>query len=167
MGYTHYFERDNKNKGSAFMFGKLSLDVKKIIDEAQKQGIVIRGGDGTGLPTFTEGYFSFNGDATDGNDHETFYWEALPEQPEWQTKHFANTERATTVFDFCKTARKPYDAVVCAVLIRAKVIYGDLVEIRSDGDWDGGGWDEWQEGRKLYETVFGEVAPCPMETANA
>lgn len=167
MGYTHYFERDNDEKGSAEIFGRLALDAKKIIEEAQAQGIVIRGGDGTGEPVFTEGYFSFNGDADNGNDHETFHWSASPEQPDWQADFFAQTDRANIVFDFCKTARKPYDAVVCAVLIRAKVLYGDLLEVRSDGEWDGGGWGEWQEGRELYKTVFGETPRSPMRTVNA
>ena len=56
---------------------------------------------------------------------------------------------------------KPYDAVVTAILIRAKSIYGSCVEISSDGDWS-----EWQAGREMYETVFGEVAECPFEGAS-
>jgi len=140
------------------MFGKLALDAKAIIAEAQKQGIAIRGYDGNGEPEYNEAYFRFNGDASEGHDYETFAWEALPEQPDWQRKHYAAEGRNPhQIFDFCKTAHKPYDAVVCAVLIRAKVIYGDLVEVRSDGDWT-----DWQAGRTLYETVFGEEAPSPF-----
>lgn len=166
MGYTHYFERDDRNKGSAYMFGSLALDAKKIIAEAQNQGIVIRGNDGTGEPEFTEAHFSFNGDSAGAEDlaHETFYWEALPEQPEWQKKDFANRENPHAIFDFCKTAYKPYDAVVTAVLIRAKVIYGKLVEIRSDGDWENDSeYGNWRAGRELYARVFGTEAPCPLE----
>lgn len=159
MGYTHYHTRNAKNKGSAYMFGKLALDAKAIITEAEKRGIVIRGYDGTGEPEFTEGYFRLNGDASEGLDHETFAWEALPDQPEWQRKHFeANGRNPNEIFDFCKTAYKPYDTVVTAILIRAKVIYGNLVEVRSDGDWNAG----WQAGRELYEAVFGEEAPSPF-----
>lgn len=165
MGYTHYFTRNNRNKGSAFMFGKLALDAKAVIAEASKRGIVIRGGLGTGEPDFTEGYFSLNGDEQGETDlaHETFHWEALPEQPDWQRKHFVSSGRnPDDIFNFCKTAYKPYDAVVTAILIRAKVIYGKLVDIRSDG-----GWSEWQAGRDLYEATFGEQAPCPFEMATA
>jgi len=159
MGYTHYHTRNARAKGSAYMFGKLALDAKAIIAEAQKQGIAIRGYDGNGEPEYNEAYFRFNGDASEGHDYETFAWEALPEQPDWQRKHYAAEGRNPhQIFDFCKTAHKPYDAVVCAVLIRAKVIYGNLVEVRSDGDWT-----DWQAGRTLYETVFGEQAPNPLE----
>jgi hypothetical protein len=55
---------------------------------------------------------------------------------------------------------KPYDAVVTAILIRAKTIYGSCAEISSDG-----GWSDWKKGRDLYETVFGEVAECPFSEA--
>lgn len=160
MGYTHYHIRDNRNKGSAYMFGKLALDAKAIIAEAQKRGLVIRGYDGEGEPEFTEGYLRFNGNAEKGEDYETFAWEALPTQPEWQAK--SGHGQPHDIFDFCKTAHKPYDAVVTAVLIRAKVIYGDLVKVRSDGDWS-----EWKAGRDIYEAVFGELAPNPFGMVSA
>ncbi len=163
MGYTHYHSRNTKNLGSAYFYGKLALDAKAIIAEAERRGVTIRGYDGEGSPEFTEAFFRFNGNAETGEDYETFAWEALPEQPEWQREHFSGRgKNPNEIFDFCKTAHKPYDAVVTAVLIRAKVIYGKCVEIRSDGDWS-----DWQAGRDIYEAVFGEVAPCPMEMANA
>ena len=85
----------------------------------------------------------------------------IAEQPEWQRQHFsASGKNPNEIFDFCKTAHKPYDSVVTAILIRAKVIYGDLVSISSDG-----GWSEWQAGRNIYEAVFGEPAPNPFGMA--
>lgn len=158
MGYTHYWDRDAKNVGSAYLFGKLALDVKSVIARANTEGIVICGAMGEGEPEFTEGYFAYNGSQVGGLDHETFYWEALPEQPDWQRKHFGNSR----IFTFCKTAYKPYDAVVTATLIRAKVVYGKLVDISSDGSWS-----EWQAGRDLYALTFGEEAPCPFAEVTA
>ncbi len=152
MGYTHYHIRDNRNKGSAYFYGKLALDAKAIIAEAKKRGIAVCGYDGTGEPEFNEGYFRFNGNAEAGEDYETFAWEALPTQQAWEAERGGND-----IFDFCKTQYRPYDAVVTAVLIRAKVIYGDLVTVRSDGSWS-----EWQAGRDIYEAVFGELAPSPF-----
>lgn len=159
MGYTHYFIRDKKRLGSAYFYGKLALDAKAIISEAKNSGIVIGDKVGYGSPEFTEAYFSLNGDAKAGFDHETFHWEALPVQPEWQKEY---QKGGSEIFDFCKTAYKPYDAVVTAILIRAKVIYGNCVSIRSDGDWS-----DWQAGRDLYEKVFGELAPNPFEGWNS
>ena len=59
---------------------------------------------------------------------------------------------------FCKTARLPYDAVVAACLIVAYDIYGEQVSIGSDGEWD-----DWDLGKKLYESTFGRSPMCPFE----
>jgi len=148
------------------MFGQLALDTKKIIAQAEQDGIRIRNGHGEGEPEFNEAYFSINGDAShyvEGRDlaHETFCWEGIPSISE-------HRKDEPKTFDFCKTAYKPYDAVITAILIRAKTIYGSCVEISSDGDWEGNpnfpdGYGSWENGRELYETVFGEVAECPFE----
>jgi hypothetical protein len=158
MGYTHYVTRPRKSAGSAYMFGKLAIDAKKICEHANANGIRIRNGEGLGEPEFTEASFSINGDTTvsiNGRDlaHETFYWAGIPEIREWRKDE-------PDYFDFCKTAYKPYDAVVTAILIRAKTIYGSCVSVSSDGNWS-----EWQAGRDMYEKVFGEVAECPFEKA--
>lgn len=155
MGYTHYNYRPRKNAGSAYMYGKLALDAKAICEHAYTIGIKLgdwSGENGTS-PQFTEGEFSLNG--IDDMSHETFTWKALPTQVEWRKDE-------PEIFDFCKTAMKPYDAVVTAILIRAKEIYGSCVSISSDGDWS-----EWKDGRDLYEAVFGEVAECPFDKVEA
>ena len=155
MGYTHYNYRPRKNAGSAYMYGKLALDAKAICEHAYTIGIKLgdwSGENGTS-PQFTEGEFSLNG--IDDMSHETFTWKALPTQVEWRKDE-------PEIFDFCKTAQKPYDAVVTAILIRAKEIYGSCVSISSDGDWS-----EWKDGRDLYEAVFGEVAQCPFDKVEA
>jgi len=160
MGYTHYIDRPVDNSGTPEQFIKLALDAKQIIEQAKADGIRVRGGDGLGEPEFNEAFFSINGDAEsffEGRDlaHETFYWAGQPKHQEWRVGE-------PNYFNFCKTAYKPYDAVVTAILIRAKVIYGSCVDVRSDGDWS-----DWQSGRDLYEKVFGEVAECPLERAVA
>lgn len=155
MGYTHYNYRPRKNAGSAYMYGKLALDAKAICEYAYTIGIKLgdwSGENGT-QPQFTESEFSLNG--IDDMSHETFTWKALPTQSEWRKDE-------PEIFDFCKTAMKPYDAVVTAILIRAKEIYGSCVSVSSDGDWS-----EWQDGRDLYEAVFGEVAECPFDKVEA
>ena len=63
MGYTHYWERPRNNAGSAYMFGLLALDAKKIIAEGERDGIRIRNAYGEGEPEFNEARFALNGDA--------------------------------------------------------------------------------------------------------
>lgn len=70
-----------------------------------------------------------------------------------ETFHLSNKQD----MNFCKTAFKPYDEVVTAVLIRAKYYFGEALSVGSDGYWS-----EWQAGRDLYERTFGEVAETPI-----
>jgi len=166
MGYTHYWKRPRNNYGTAEMFGRLALDAKKIIAQAELDGIRIRDGFGEGEPNFNEAFFAINGDTNahtpDGRDlaHETFLWEGVPTIDEWRKDE-------PQTFDFCKTAYKPYDAVITAILIRAKKIYGECVKVSSDGNWSKserwGDYGNWLAGRNLYERVFGEVAESPFD----
>ncbi len=140
MGYTHYWERD-PNAEASDAYGRLALDIQKIVQAAQAAGIALGDGFGENEPIFNEGHISFNGYGKES--YETFFWPAVPEIQDWRAE-------GSLIFNFCKTAMKPYDAVVTASLIRAKDIYGDAILVHSDGDWD-----DWQEGRQLYKAVFG------------
>lgn len=151
MGYTHYWYRPVNNSGTDQQYAELRMDTARIITTAVLGGIEIRGPFGTGQPEFSEERFAFNGDAEDDQYHETFAWRRHPRLPDWDTSN------SQEYFAFCKTAYKPYDAVVTAVLIRAKEIYGDLVRVKSDGDWG-----EWIDGRMLYLATFRREPTPPI-----
>ena len=72
----------------------------------------------------------FNGVGEDG--HETFY--LSPDESGW---------------GFCKTARKPYDIVVVAILSMLDEYLGDKFEWRSDGDNE-----DHLTGKRLYQSVI-------------
>ncbi len=57
---------------------------------------------------------------------------------------------------FCKTNHAPYDKVVCALLLAAKNVYGQDLDLSSDGEWD-----NWSPGRELYKSVFDEEPERP------
>ena len=122
MGYTHYWTI--KEELSADAFAKLQEGIKAIIQTANEAGISIS-------DESTDGTIAFNG--IGANSHETFVIRV-----------------GDTGFNFCKTAEKPYDAVVTASLILLKKELGLEVLISSDGRWI-----DWQGGQLLYETVFG------------
>jgi hypothetical protein len=133
MGYTHYWNDKYR------ITEPLVDDVNAIIKQAQEDGIIIRGYDGTGDPIVTTDLISFNGDADNGLDYETAYFKNDFEESQ-----------------FCKTGGvAPYDAVVCAVLLRIRH-YNEKFAIGSDGDWR-----EWKNGRELYTKVFGETPSKP------
>lgn len=112
MGYTRYWKRTEKPITEDFL-----EEVKKIIVDCAKKGIAIRDWDGTGNPTITLDKITFNGNSKADKDlsHESFFLNNIP-----------------TDFDFCKTARKPYDYAVKRILKKA-VEYGIVTDVRSDG----------------------------------
>ena len=146
MGYTHYYDGLACN-------AEMAQAVADIVDHAKAHGIGIRGGGGYGEPVIVDCLICLNGDADKGYDHETFY---VPAQPD------------PSDFQFCKTARKPYDAVVVATLIWA--ILNDAenaYKIGSDGTWedwshDRGGYGSIT-GAELYEEVFGPIGYAALE----
>jgi len=153
MGYTHYWYRQLASRDQPHTkasYGALALDIKRICEVATGLGIELGNaeGDEGSKPEFTESQVMLNGIGE--NSHETFSWLARVEQRN-------HDKGEPSIFYFCKTAHKPYDAVVTASLIRAKHYYGNEVDVKSDGDWA-----EWQTGRDLYQLAFGEVASNPM-----
>lgn len=143
MGYTHYFTVTGTSRDDALRFEMFSRGVQTIINYATEyDGIEIADGLGEELGKWDADneVVRFNGYGADA--HETFYFTVFQQG-----------------FGFCKTARKPYDAVVTACLIHMKDIYGDLVDIASDGEWS-----EWQDGARLYRNATGMTAENPMQS---
>ena len=133
MGYTHHY------RGWVSLDGDLLEEIQEIIDASE---VEIKGWDGFGLPTIDEEKVSLNGTDADDEKHETF-----------TIVHGVNH------INFCKTAHKPYDEVVGAILLRVSH-YNKRFKVSSDGRWDA---DEWAAPRALYVKVFGEEAERPEE----
>jgi hypothetical protein len=146
VGYTHYFSKVNSTTDEALRFEMFARGARTIIEYAIKyDGIALAGWDGEveGAWEITDEVVRFNG--LGENSHETFSWSA-----------------DASGFNFCKTAYKPYDAVVTACLIHLKDIYGEAVSIGSDGDWS-----EWSDGARLYRNATGLTAENPMTPEEA
>ena len=125
MGYTHYWTLENGLESSKW---ETFLEgARQIIETAKDAGIQIEDSS-AGAAIFVNGI----GDGA----HEDFV-----------------ITSEDTGFDCCKTAEKPYDTVVTAILIYLKSVFGNDVVIKSDGKWQ-----DWESGVLLYETVF-DVQP--------
>jgi hypothetical protein len=141
MGYTHYFTKTRESRDNELLFEMFSIGVRKIINYAvEMDGLEIADGLGEELGKWEADtqIVRFNGYGSDS--HETFLFSVDADG-----------------FGFCKTARKPYDAVVTACLIHMKEIYGALVDIGSDGYWS-----EWSDGARLYRNATGLTAENPL-----
>lgn len=136
MGYTHYWHPAGelpKAKWSAFQ-----KDVKAIL-KASPTPVVFEMDDPK-PPQVTAERVRFNGKGEDG--YETFVFQRY--DPEG--------------FAFCKTDRRAYDPVVCAVLLAADHHFGKAVKVTSDGEWP-----EWRHGAELYQKATGRVPVKPAE----
>lgn len=148
MGYTNYFNYNpdaiEDTEKLRKMFNRASKQIKKFADWINaNKSFKICGGLGVGKPIFNESEVWFNGDASEHLDHETFriYW-------------------AKDGRDFCKTARKPYDMLVCfALLTFAEIFPKDAFSFSSDGTMED---VEWQRGVEYYETFTGKTAKIPQ-----
>lgn len=120
MGYTHYWEL---SKDSKALSKQCLEDVKKVIEQHKK--IIQFEDDNNKEPIVTNTAIRFNGIGENG--HETFYFETPPKEDEYRKF------REGVLFSFCKTAKKPYDIVVCKLLLILKADLQKNMKLSSDG----------------------------------
>lgn len=110
MGYTHYW----RLKGPIALkeWKAITAAAKVVLDTAKVP--IQREYDDTAPPVINTDEIRFNGVEDDG--HETFLF-----------------GRADDGFNFTKTAQKPYDEVVVAVLKAIKKVLGGAITLSSDG----------------------------------
>ena len=101
------------------------------------------GGDGTGEPKFTDDIIIFNGENKDDMSHETFVMERQSE---------GRAENGL-IFEFCKSARKPYDLMVKISMLRLKHHFPQT-EISCDG-----GAEDWKQAKEIYKKAFKTTPP--------
>lgn len=130
MGYTNY------HRGTVAT-AEIAEDARKIVATAQSEGIGIHGPNGAGEPIISATEISFNGDASECLDYETFGIYA--------EEHELHDHPLT---GFTKTDRMPYDAAVVAVLIAAHLRTGAGASCDNGGDADS---EEIMNGISLFE----------------
>jgi len=129
MGYTHYFSLNKA--ASQTQKNKIHNFTKKVLTYFRE--LVQYETDNYELPTNKDGVIRFNGVESLG--HETFY-----------------LDLNETGFNFCKTARKPYDLPTCIVLIICKQILGNKLELSSDGYFN----EDWNEAIEWFNDNLSE-----------
>lgn len=142
MGYTHYWETAKKidKKNWKVLMGAVNILFKGCEKTIQKEYT------DTSEAEVNIDRIRFNGIGEDG--HETFLLSREGRVSEWAREERKNS--STPCFGFCKTARKPYDEYVTAVLILAKLYLGDQIKLSSDGTAL-----EWQSGVDLINDKMG------------
>lgn len=143
MGYTHYWRQrksitDEQWNAIVRDFVKLYGALPPHTDTAgayhSDQPLMVE-------RNITDDRISFNGTGPEGTDlgHEDFWLEKQPGE-----------------FSFCKTARKPYDLLVCATLIVVDAMAPGALEITSDGEPA-----EWMPALDFVTSVLGNGHTIP------
>ena len=130
MGYTHYWRFSKVVKNIDQSEEKFAAAVNLFKEKIKElpQNIRLANGVGEGEPIITPTKVVFNGSAENGEDYETFAITLADDESESE-------------FNFCKTARLPYDAAVCLALLCFKDVYGNDFNYSSDGDINDEGWE--------------------------
>ena len=130
MGYTHYWRFSKVVKNIDQSEEKFAAAVNLFKEKIKElpQNIRLANGVGEGEPIITPTKVVFNGSAENGEDYETFAITLADDESESE-------------FNFCKTARLPYDAAVCLVLLCFKDAYGNDFNYSSDGGINDEGWE--------------------------
>ena len=143
MGYTHYYQR--RMALGMDGFAAFSEDAARLVSAAAERGIELAGlmGKPDTVPEVNANRVAFNG--SEEGAHEGFLLEWI-----FEGRYTQTPDSRGHYFDCCKTARKPYDTVVAAVLIAARHRFGADIRVSSDGEDS-----EWDPARDLCQDVLG------------
>ena len=146
MGYTHYWRKDPELPAKSW--AAFTKDVTRLVQFVKDDvGIPLNWeSDDKRAPAITSDLVRFNGVGEDG--HETFFFKREASKEDTARAKKDDWLRGK-VFAFCKTAYKPYDIAVTAVLIAASKHFGEHILISSDGNDEG-----WKAGRNLVQRVL-------------
>jgi hypothetical protein len=147
MGYTHYWRvRPTADAGA---WREALVEAAEIVRHSP---VSLAGWDGNGEPELSEDGIRFNG--VGELAHETF--ELLADPARYEPAPWGESIPGY-VFSFCKTARKPYDIVVTALLAALHDRLGpSVIIVTSDGDPQ-----DWADGCQLASCVLGRQIACP------
>lgn len=154
MGYTHYWYYNPSKATSpdtSAAFVKAVSEITKYKELLESRGLVVCGSLGEGEAQLTPDLIAYNGDASKDLDHESFYIERQAQQDR-------------NGFNFCKTARKPYDTLVCLSLIALFEAFANpkVFSYCSDGSDDE---EEWQAAYEVYREMNSKEPPTLAEAA--
>lgn len=148
--YTHYWYRQPAVEITDKQWKSLCGFFYESKRQLHQEGIELVFEDDDLRPPFvTDTMIRFNGVGDDGHETMLLYRGTDDARP-----GFDDTDRG--IFHFCKTARKPYDVAVSALLLAAQHYAPGAWRISSDGDREEA---EWQAGIALFEKIAGVKAP--------
>lgn len=147
MGYTHYQRQTGDCSPATWQ--AICHDVKKLL---AANTVPIEGWE-EGDDLITPDAIHFNGVGEDA--HETFILNRC-QRPPYSYEEQDSDYAKNGAFEFCKTAYKPYDLLVCQILLVADRRAPDIYKVSSDGDLA-----DWLPAIKSVATLLGQPLYIP------
>jgi hypothetical protein len=164
MGYTNYWSYLPDHAEFVDAWPQITADARRIIDVASDlHDLEV----GPGVDDYTghhnaetnETWIWLNGPTPAEGCETLLIWGPGGDARERISHQLGWLGDVDYVWGFCKTARLPYDTVVCAILLRCRVLCPRAFAIGSDGkwgaEWADGAWDGDYSPRALYRDCFG------------
>jgi len=139
MGYTHYFS--HKKDITQDAWEKITRDFELLLSALPEHSE--SAGGGCRDEPLKIASWQKEAPIIDWDD-ETIAFNGAPEEMSHETMYLGRSKQTTAlelelsekdkIFIFCKTARKPYDLLVCGLLILVNHYAPNAYEIDSDGD---------------------------------
>jgi hypothetical protein len=139
MGYTHYYPHIRSITNEEWE--KITAKVKQILAHRRCPKLWAEYDEEDTDPLIGATSIQFNGTGEELG-HETFFL----------------TKEDEGGFSFCKTARKPYDTAVTAVLSVVHTEAPNALDISSDGEAS-----DWEKGVLLAAEATGDSVFCPID----
>lgn len=135
MGYTHYWYGLRPFTPAEWQL--ICDDTAKLVAKSPVK-LVREYDQPTEKPEIAADVIAFNGPGEEGD--ETFWFQREPDD-----------------FQFCKTASKPYDLIVTAILMVSHKHAPDALRISSDG-----GAEDWKAGHDFIVAQLGDGYTIPI-----
>lgn len=149
MGYTHYMTQ--KKSFTKDQWAAIQNDARLILAKVISQNIPLQiEYDNDAPPCIDSKLICFNGAGEDG--HESFIVRRVRGR-DWDGGRMG--------WSFCKTARKPYDIAVTAILAYLETTYPDRYSVSSDGEAD-----DWRDGVHLARAALPHLKTPPRLPAD-
>jgi hypothetical protein len=143
MGYTIYWYRDKKIEPT--IFKRILADFDKIRSDLDRNGILLAGPDGEGLPMINEYGVSFNGVCGSQGCCEVFSFVQELIFPYREPR-----KRNGKYFQYVKTDGLSYGLAVASFLIIAKHHLNNQIIVSSDKPLS-----SWDKARELCQRILG------------
>ncbi|PYH48091.1 uncharacterized protein BP01DRAFT_176113 [Aspergillus saccharolyticus JOP 1030-1] len=142
--YSHYFHINSNSKGWDKIWSRLIADTKIIVAAAD---VALTAEDG---PCYDEDLVTTIPPPIVSVDEGIY----INGAGKGASKPLVIGPHEDGHFNYVKTNWKPYDVVVCCVLLRAAMLAPHAVQLSSDGFWE----EElsWKEVRRLYQSLWPE-----------